>query len=283
MPHIFDRGLKDGWPLDSRVGRAIVAAMSISGAVVTTDSPVRAEDPPQLHYSIDVRVVLNGLRIASGNFQTTVSADEYSVIGAIESRGVAELFERVRGRTEARGALDEEGLSPQRYVVDYVSGDEAKRTQISYSAGRISDTVNVPALRKRGDWIPLKPGHLDLATDPLSALIVKASDLRDVCNQTIRSFDGAMRADIKLFPAGMTTFEAEGFSSPAVVCNARFVPKSGYHGGRDSIAYLRDKAPIKIVFVPLGSSSFYSPVAARVGTPVGTFSIFAKKIAVSQL
>ncbi|MEM8878276.1 MAG: DUF3108 domain-containing protein [Pseudomonadota bacterium] len=272
-----------GTQLALKAGCLAVAVTMISAGIAATSYTVRAEDPTKLHYSIDIRVVLNGLRIASGNFQTTVSPDEYAVIGAVESRGVAELFERVRGRTEAHGALGENGLSPHEYVVDYVSGDKAKKTQISYSGGRISDTVNVPALRKRGDWIPLQPDHLDLAHDPLSALIVKASNLGDVCNQTIRSFDGAMRADLELRLAGMTTFEAEGYSGPAVVCHARFLPKSGYHGRRDSIAFLRDRAPITITFVPLGSSSFYSPVAARVGTPVGTFSIFAKKIVVSQL
>lgn len=269
--------------LSLRVGLSLVVAGLIASTAVLESDSAKAQDAARLHYSIDIRVSLFGLRIANGNFQTTVSSEDYSIVGSVESRGVVELFESVSGRTEAHGALNETGLAPDEYVVRYVSGDEAKRTTIGYSAGRISDIINVPALRKRGDWIPLQPGHLDRATDPLSALIVKADDLGDVCNQTIRSFDGAMRADLKLSMGGMTTFEAENYSSPAVVCNARFVPKSGYHGGRDSIAYLRDKAPIVITFVPLGETSFFSPVAARVGTPVGTFSIFAKKIVASRL
>jgi hypothetical protein len=263
-----------------------IATISTLGLMVAVmacgNSPIAHADGSRIHYSVDIRVHLNGLRVASGNFQTTIAADGYHLAGAVESRGIVELFEQVRGRTEAKGALGDAGLIPRDYVIQYASGDENKRTTIQYSGGKITETNNEPPLRKRGDWIPLGHDDLEQAADPFSAMILPASDLGDVCNQTIRSFDGAMRADLKLSLAGFTDFRTKGFSSPAVVCNARFVPRSGYHGGRDTIAFMRDRSRITITFVPLVEGALYGPVGAQIGTKVGTIVVSARKIGVTR-
>jgi hypothetical protein len=264
-----------------RGGAMLVLGLMVA-LVAAGNTGVARADGTKTRYSVDVRVLLNGVRVASGNFQTTIAPDAYHLAGAVESRGIVELFEQVRGQIESKGVLDDAGLVPSDYVIQYTSGDENKRTTIDYAGGEISETVNVPPLRKRGDWIPLGDGDLESASDPFSSMIVQASDLGDVCNQTIRSFDGAMRADLKLSLAGFMDYEISGFYSPAVVCNARFVPKSGYHGGRETIAFMRDRSRITITYVQLAGSDLYGPVGAQIGTKVGTITVKARKIGVLQ-
>ena len=264
-----------------RPGAAGLLAAAMGAALsMGFDGPARAETPRSIVYEAYVRVTLNGLKVAGGSFQTVMESGRYQVHGSVESSGVADLFEGFHGETVSEGVRMSDGIVPKDYLLRYVTGGQSKQTTIAFADGTVAETVNVPPLRKRGDWIEIQDAHLRSVADPLAAMIVQAESLADVCTQEIRSFDGAMRADLALSFNRMVRFEADGFVSDAVVCNAQFRPQSGYHGAKDSIAYLRDRAPISITFVPIVKTDFFAPVAARIGTPVGTIAVRAQRIGI---
>jgi len=91
-----------------------------------------------------------------------------------------------------------------------------------------------------------------------------------VCNRTIRIYDGEMRADLRLAPAGA--------SGGQVTCSAKFEPVAGYRPSRSALKYLRDRSRITIAFAPLADTGFYAPVDASIGTQVGTVRIVAQSM-----
>ena len=125
--------------------------------------------------------------------------------------------------------------------------------------------------------VALAQGDLRSTTDPISGTMVRAASLDDVCNRTLKIYDGEMRADLKLAFAGRTKAEAQGYKGAAVTCSAKFIPVSGYRADRDAIQFLKNKSRIRITFAPLGDTSVYAPIHASATTEIGTVTISARR------
>lgn len=226
----------------------------------------------------DYAVSYLGLTLARSSFITTFKGDNFSVSGSLSSAGLAELFDSTRGTIVASGSVGKAAPLPMAYATDYVSGRKKQRTEIRFSRGNVSDTVNNPPLKKRGkDWVPLKDADLKSVADPISATLIRARNLSEVCGRTVKIYDGEMRADLALGAGSITPFSVQGYKGDAVTCSARFVPVSGYRKGRRALEFLRDKSKITIAFAPLGTTGIYAPIYATVGTEIGTITVKARR------
>lgn len=219
---------------------------------------------------------LYGVVLARSTFQSRIDRNGFEISGELASSGVAKVFDDTRARASASGRFENGGPVPRNYVVDYTSGKKKKRTTISFANGAVANTENTPPVRtNRKDWIKVEPDHLKGVVDPFSAALVRADSPSDVCNRTIRVFDGALRADLQLKPAGFGKASVPGYKGDTVKCTARFVPVSGYRKGNSTIAFMRNSSEIAIAFAPVGGSGVYAPVEATVGTQVGTIKVQA--------
>lgn len=227
-------------------------------------------------------VSLFGLSVAKSSFTTQVDAKAYAISGTLKSAGLAELFDDTQGTIKASGTLGKAAVQPSSYAVDYTSGKKKKRTALGFAKGGVVSVENSPALKKRDPWIEVQPDHLRAAFDPLSAFMVRAASLDSVCNNTLRIFDGEVRADLKLAPAGATTVQTAGYSGPAMTCSIRMVPISGYRKGKKQIEYLRKNTNMSVTFIPIGATGLYAPALAKVGTQIGTVTIRAKRLEAVQ-
>ncbi len=249
-------------------GTAMVSFLIVAlpDAFAATPSKVRSE------YAVS----LYGLVLARSSFESTITGEEYRLNGSLRSAGLASVFDDTDGTISVSGRFSGNAPRPDSYLLDYVSGSKKKNTRITFSGGDVSHAENTPPVRtNRSGWIPVGEGHLANVADPLSATLVPADGPDAVCGRTLRVFDGAMRADLRLAPAGTGEVSIPGYSGPTVKCTGRFVPVSGYRKGKDSIEYLRDKARIAIAFAPVGSTGVYAPVEASVSTKIGTIQIRA--------
>jgi hypothetical protein len=249
--------------------QALLATLVIT---VPAKAPAGAQS-----FAADYAVSLYGLPIARSRFRTTISDDQFSIAGSLTSAGVAKLFDDTEGTMSASGRFSGEAVEPDAFLLSYTSGKKKQTTKIAFSGGNVTDTRNVPPLKKRKDRVPLGKGDLDAVADPLSGTLVRADSLQDVCARTIKIYDGEMRADLKLSKASDGPLWS-GHEGEAVTCNVRFVPVSGYRKGRDSLEFLKNKAKIQIAFAPLGTTGVYAPVQALVGTEIGTIQIEAQNI-----
>jgi len=218
---------------------------------------------------------LFGLPVGRATFESRFEGDGFVIAGSFASAGIARIFERTDGIVRVNGRFASEATRPDLYTLEYTEGKKRQTTVIRFSRGRVSQTMNDPPLKKRGDdWVPLARQHLSRVADPISALLLPAADGASVCNRTIQVYDGEIRADIVLQPAA----ERERFRNAAITCRARFVPVAGYRKNHSSITYLRDRARMLVGFQPVGRRNLYSPVEATIATKVGTVHIRARQM-----
>ena len=219
---------------------------------------------------------LYGIVLARSTFESRIDENGFDIAGKLASSGVAKVFDDTRASATAKGHFEAGGPVPRAYDVDYTSGDKKKRTTIAFAGGAVVSAENTPPVRtNRKDWIKVEREHLAGVVDPISAALVRADSPADVCNRTIRIFDGALRADLHLKPAGFGTASVSGYRGDTVKCTVRFVPVSGYRRNNKSIAFMRKSSDIAITFAQVGASGVYAPVEATVGTQVGTIKVKA--------
>jgi hypothetical protein len=219
---------------------------------------------------------LYGIVLARSSFESRIDRNGFDIAAKLSSSGVAKIFDDTRASASVSGRFESDGPVPRAYGVDYTSGTKQKKTTIAFADGAVVRAENTPPVRtNRKDWIKVEQEHLSGVVDPISAALVRADKPADVCNRTIRIFDGALRADLQLKPAGFGKASVSGYEGDTVKCTVRFVPVSGYRRNNRSIAFMRTSSDIAIAFAQIGTSGVYAPVEATVGTQVGTIRVQA--------
>jgi hypothetical protein len=224
------------------------------------------------------RVSIFGLSIAESRFTSHLNGNGFRVKGNLRSAGLARIFDKTDGITQVTGHFAGETIEPVSYKMSYKSGSKRSSTAMAFENGRVV-TVSVKPKEKRAsaDWVPVNPSQLVEVTDPLTASMVKATSLSDVCNRTLRVFDGEMRADLQLSYLRIRPFSTDGYRGDVVDCSARFVPVAGYRKTNSTMRYLQTESRITISFAPLGDHDVYAPVKAEVGTKIGTVRVYATR------
>lgn len=257
----------------------MIAAVPLVALALIAARPAHAAQS----YQTDYRVSLLGLSIARASFSTKVTDGAYQITGTLASSGLASLFDDTNGKVNVTGQFSESGPVPTSYVVKYRHGNRDKSTSIAFTKGNVMNTTNVPPIRKKKNWVELSPADLQSVADPISGVMVSANRPEQVCTQTLHIYDGLTRVDLKLSPSGRTQpFATKGFKGNAITCTAKFVPIAGYQKGRKAIEYLKNSSKISLTFASLGNSAIYSPVLAKIGTQVGTVTVFATRFEKTQ-
>ena len=252
-----------------RLSHAAAALLALAVAA----SPAAAET-----YRGEYTLSFLGLTVARVNFDSRIDDGSYSIEGTVASAGLAQLFDDTRGTLSASGSFSDAATRPEKFRADYVSGGKKGVVDIRFAGGDVTKTVNVPPLKKRGkNWVRISPADLRSVADPVSATLVRAENIGDVCGRRIRMYDSEMRADLSLEQAGTGEASTKGYSGPTVTCRLRFDPVAGYRKGRDSLEFLRTKSRIMVTFAELGRSGVYAPIHATVGTEIGTITVKARR------
>lgn len=238
--------------------------------------PIAAATAKDL-YRTEYDISIFGLSIARSAIETAVSGSRYNLNGRFLTSGLARVFDDTNGTVRVTGTAAKGKVVSGSFDLDYKHGRKNKRTTIRFSNGNVASSDNQPPVKKRDPWVEISPQDLLNVSDPLSALMIPASDPQSVCNRTLSVFDGQTRAQIKLSFNGTESFTTEGFTGETVICSAKFVPVSGYQKGKKSIDYLANRSRISVSFAALGDSGIYAPVVARIGTRIGTLKISASR------
>lgn len=248
-------------------------------AVLAIGAPasLQAEEAEQI-FSADYSVSLFGLQVARSSFTSTISSDAFAIEGSLSSAGIAQIFDDTKGTTAVSGHFSGEAVRPQSYLVRYTSGKKNKKTEITFSEGAVASTENDPPLKTRKNWVALAEGDLAGVADPLSATLVKSPSLEEVCDRTLKIYDGEMRADLALSKVSSEALWPDGYEGEAVTCQVRFMPVSGYKKRDKSLEFLKNKSKILIAFAPLGTTGVYAPVQASVSTEIGTIRVEAERL-----
>ncbi|WP_421856683.1 DUF3108 domain-containing protein [Oricola sp.] len=253
--------------------RAIAAAL-IACMLVLPAGPAAAEPHS---YVTDYTISALGLRIGKARFRATIGDDEYTMRGKVRSAGIVNLFAKITGTMNVTGKIGQQGADARDYRLNYVSGDDKQHTEIDFENGTVIRTLNDPEVRKKADWVAVKPEQLAGIADPFSASLIRAGSRREVCGRTLRVYDGALVAEMRMSYLRTVPFYTKGYRGDAVTCLARFVPVAGYPGRKKEFHWMRDKSRIEISFAPVGKASLYAPVSAVVGTQIGKVRLRATR------
>jgi hypothetical protein len=258
---------------NQKMRTCLVAFVVATGAFAAV-APAQAVEGKQT-YSGEYTISFLGLPVAHSTFTSVFNGDNFSVNGRVSSAGVAKLFDSTTGTSSSSGRFVGKTTRAGAFETHYTSGKKKRSTTISFSGGAVTSTVNTPPLKKRKNKVPLDMGDLGAVNDPVSATLIRADKPQEVCNRTLRLYDGEMRADLamkhdSIKPAG-------SFDGEIVTCSARFIPMSGYKTKDRAMDYLKSRARISISFAPLGETGIYAPVRATISTTLGPVTVTAKR------
>ncbi len=220
-----------------------------------------------------------GLPVARSTMISTITGNAYTIEGSVATAGLGKIFDDTKAMLSVNGQMSSGGAVPVRAFTSYKHEKKSKSLTISFAGGNVVSTEMVPPPKPRAkDWIPVTDGQLHAVLDPLSAFLVRAGEIGEVCSKPLKLYDGEMRVDLKLSHEQTADIKLDGYQGPAVTCTARFSPVSGYRANKKSVKFMRDRSRISITFAPLGTTGVYAPVHASVGTEMGTLTLQARKV-----
>jgi len=250
-------------------GKSIFMAVTMAFAGVSPSLAAEARHTSE--YSINLGI----LPIAKASFSTRMNGPNYSISGSFSSAGLASVLADISGKTTISGAKRGHRLQANTYSLVYKDGKRVRTYDVVYRNGNVTSTTVKPEPKARPDnWVNVKDGDLRSVLDPISGLIIPAG--ARICPSRLPIYDGESRLDLVLSPSGTKPFKTNGFSGDAVVCKARYVPKSGYRQGRKDIEYLKSIS-MEIWFAKSDNMDVYAPVYAVIPTRVGQVYITATK------
>lgn len=264
--------------LKPSIGRAFTNCSYLAILLLIPSASLASE---ATNYRTEYNISIFGLTIAKSTMDTTISKDRYSLKGKFSSSGLARIFDQTDGSIAINGLMRSGSVIPVDYITAYQSGKKDKRTTIRFKNGNVSGFENIPPIKKHSPWIDTTVEDLKSVLDPISAMIITAADRKSVCARSLQIFDGQTRAKIQLSDHSSKKFSAKGYSGNAITCSAKFIPVSGYQKTKKSVNYLANKSKITVSFASLNSdekgAGIYAPVAASVGTQIGTVHVTAKR------
>ncbi|WP_323687232.1 MULTISPECIES: DUF3108 domain-containing protein [unclassified Rhizobium] len=250
-------------------GKSIFMAVTMAFAGVSPSLAAEARHTSE--YSINLGI----LPIAKASFSTRMNGPNYSISGSFSSAGLASVLADISGKTTISGAKRGHRLQANTYSLVYKDGKRVRTYDVVYRNGNVTSTTVKPEPKARPDnWVNVKDGDLRSVLDPISGLIIPAGGR--ICPSRLPIYDGESRLDLVLSPSGTKPFKTNGFSGDAMVCKARYVPKSGYRQGRKDIEYLKSIS-MEIWFAKSDNMDVYAPVYAVIPTRVGQVYITATK------
>lgn len=226
-------------------------------------------------HTAEYRIAFLGLSVARASFLTLLDGDDFRIAGEMRSAGVGGLIGQTSGSATVSGAVTEDRLQADHYLVTYASGGEEQLMEVRFERGNVVAARLTPEkTRSRRDWVPTDETDLSGVLDPVAGLIVPVTGRP--CDRIVPLFDGETRLDLYLNEAGTRPFSTDGFSGEAVVCTARAEPKSGYHAEKSTIRYLRTMTA-EVWFAPNDEAGIMAPVYARIPTSLGPVTVTATR------
>jgi hypothetical protein len=248
---------------------AVFVALAVS---LAAGSPANAAEATS---RTDYAIAIAGFPVARAIFHSRRSDHDYDIEAEIASVGLTDLIAQTSAEMVSSGTLRDGEWRPERFYFRYRYGKRSRRFETEFKAGDVVSTIvePLPALRRRKNWVPIRPEHLRAVTDPVAGLVRAAN--RDPCRSPIPIYDGEARIDLLLDAKRQQNFVTDGYRGQVVVCAIRYEPRSGYRRDHRDMNYVRRLKSMEIWFAKSTTMNVYAPVFLSVPTNYGTLTIKA--------
>lgn len=228
-----------------------------------------------INHVTDYSITLSGLSLAKASFRTEIVGKQFQISGQFATTGLARLFKKVEGTANVTGRLKGDAFVAESYRSDYMAGSAHKVYEVAFSGGGVKSFRTEPVLNPPANWVPVTPGDLARAVDPVSGLILPGD--ATLCQGTIPIFDGEARTDFQLTDKGVRTYDNGREKIQAHVCGLRIGLKSGYRKGRSDMEYVAKLRNMEIWFAKSPVADVYAPVKIVAPTGFGSLEIAATR------
>jgi Protein of unknown function (DUF3108) len=250
------------------------AALVMAGA-----NPVIEAQAADMVMATEYSISFAGIPVARSKFRTTMNGDIVSVTGNLATAGLAAVFDSTNATSVSSGKISKNGVESQSFELDYKSGERVRSTRINFKGGNVTKSVVNPERPPNPQITPIVPAHLKGVVDPFLASMVSAPNPADVCKRTIKIFDGLLRINLVLRPAGGEPYVVGKLKGEGIRCAARYEPVSGHKPASGTVKYMADGERATILFGAIPGTTLYAPVKASIKMKAGTVSIRATKFA----
>lgn len=231
----------------------------------------------QITMASEYSISFAGIPVARSKFKTIIDGNAVSVKGSLATAGLAAAFDSTKATSVSSGIFSKNGVQTQSFELDYKSGKKSRSTRISFRNGNVIETTITPRREPNPNNVPIQPGQLDGVVDPFFASLVLATNASEVCNRTIKVYDGVLRMNLVMRPAGTEPYAIGKVKGDGVRCAVRYEPVAGHKAKSGSVTYMAQGERATIVFGALPGTSLYGPVKASIKTKNGTINIRATK------
>jgi Protein of unknown function (DUF3108) len=209
--------------------------------------------------------------VGKGGYALSLNASMTGLVGAVAGG---------KGSASASGSFAGGRAVSKGYSLSASNGSQSRTIRIGMAGGKVTRTIVNPPFITSPERAPVTEAHKRNVIDPLGALMmpVKGGDPFDPenCNRTLPIYDGAQRFDVKLRHAGSEMVKIKGYSGPALVCSARYVPLGGHFPKRPQTKFMVDNRQMSVALAPVSGGVVLAPVKITVTTAVGTTTIIAR-------
>lgn len=200
------------------------------------------------------RVALAGIGIADLEIAVRRDGDRYD---AELSGNYNVLFWSGGVSSKSTGQIAATGPEPSRFESSNRNSDEPSVTVIEFepSEGPVDWKRTPPAPKEWTEGrLPLQPGHLQSALDPVSAIASAAlgtidASTPDVCDRDVRIFTGTTVFELQFMGASAS-------NGDRVSCAVAYRPLSGHRKDSSSVERLSQPGSIKVSFDRLPSGAW---------------------------
>ena len=220
--------------------------------------------------------------IAVGQIETSLRVEgaRYEVEGSFASGGVAKLFGKTTATASGQGRVGKRSMVPGRFAFGYASGDKRRDRRLMFRDGRATDVTIDPPYRKRSaeDWALPTVADLERVHDPVAGLLLRGETAEEVCNRTVRLYDGTVRLDIVMRSGRTKPFRARGYRGEATVCKLRLKPVAGFRKDGKKAAEIGAIEGAEAAFVRIPGTALHQVVELEVPTRIGKVSAKATEL-----
>jgi hypothetical protein len=258
--------------------KSFLQNLLIAGSTLISSAGLTAlAHAEQIQISSEYSISFAGIPVARSKFKTLINGDALSVTGTLATSGLAAVFDTTKATSTSTGILSKNGVESQRFELNYKSGKKARVTRVTFKGGNVVETVITPKRNPNPKDVPLQPDQLNGVIDPFFASLISATSAADVCNRTLKVFDGVIRINLVMRPSGSEPFVVGNLKGEGVRCAVRYQPVAGHRAKSSSISYMAEGERAQIVFAALPGTTLFSPVKASIKTKNGTVTIRATK------
>lgn len=274
LPH--ERLFKTAARRDKQARKALPAAgrklslLALSAIMLTGPRPC----PAQAILNADYLATLSGLPIGKGSAALEITDDRYSMTVSGATAGLMRLFASGHGSASVRGTLIDGVPASAQFNARITSAKKTEDYRLTIADGEVKDYSITPP-PPPSDRVPLIDTHRRGVHDPMTATLILAPGggsptAPEACQRTLSVFDGRMRYDVQLSFKRRDVIHADsGYSGPAAVCMATFVPIAGHNPDRPALRYLMKLREIEAWLVPITGTRLMAPAKVVIPTPFG--------------